>query len=155
VFAQYRNEILVRLALMQKHRLAALGRQLQLPLERAQLRLARRQVAVVIQAAFPGGDHFGLRQQRAQRRQFGDRQLGGVMRMHARGCEQRARVAACEFDRRGAACHAGPGHEHLRDPVVARALDHRVAVAVETIVGQVGADVDPLHGATVMRDGAA
>ena len=72
------------------------------------------------------------------------------MRMDARRGKQRARMAVREFDRSGAARHAGAGHDHLHYLVAARALNHRVAVAVETIVGQIGADIDPLHVATVM-----
>src|SRR5690606_36374949 len=38
-----------------------------------------------------------------------------------------------------------PGDHHLHHPRRARALQHRVAVVVEAVVGQVGADVDEVH----------
>jgi len=77
------------------------------------------------------------------------------MRMYAGGGEQRAGMQTGEFHGRDTAGHACAGDDHLQHPLAAGALDHRGAVAVKTIVGQVGADVDPMHGATVMRDGVA
>ena len=40
---------------------------------------------------------------------------------------------------------AGAGDDHPRHAGIARALQHRVAVVVEAVVGEVGADVDELH----------
>ena len=45
--------------------------------------------------------------------------------------------------------------DHLQHAMAACALDHRRAVGVKTVMREVGADVDPLHGATVMPDGVA
>src|SRR4051794_36112002 len=41
----------------------------------------------------------------------------------------------------------GARHHHLRDARLARALQHRIEVVVETVVAEVGADVDELHAA--------
>ena len=46
---------------------------------------------------------------------------------------------------------AGAGDHHLRHAGVARALQHRVAVVVEAVVGEVGADVDQVHAAFSVR----
>ena len=64
ILAQDRNEILVRVALMQEHRLAQLDGELQLLAKRCQLRLARREIAEVIEPAFADGDDFRLPRQR-------------------------------------------------------------------------------------------
>ena len=90
----HRHEVGVGVALVQEQRLAGVGGDLQLALERAALRRPRREVAVVVQAAFAHGHHFGMREQRAH---FGVGFVGvfhRVVRMHAGGGEQQARMGA-------------------------------------------------------------
>ncbi|MNL83292.1 hypothetical protein D3C87_2109010 [compost metagenome] len=57
---------------------------------------------------------------------------------------------------------AGAGDDHLRHALFARALHHRLAIVIEALVGQVGADVDELHakperevGRWIVRAGAS
>ena len=59
VLAQNRHKILVRIALVQEYRLAEGPRQLELAVEGLLLCGARRQVAEVVQPAFPDRDHLG------------------------------------------------------------------------------------------------
>ena len=86
---------------------------------------------------------------RMQRAQFGiafGGVLGGVVRMHASGRKQFARMLARQFQCARRVFAAGAGDDDLCDAGVACALQHFVAVAVEGVVGQVGADIDQLHG---------
>lgn len=45
---------------------------------------------------------------------------------------------------------AGTGDHQLRHTGIARTLQHGVAIAVEGVMGEVGADIDQLHGAGVV-----
>ncbi len=75
--------------------------------------------------------------------------------MHAGGRKQYPRMHAREQHRRLAARQVGAGDQHLRDAGSARTRDHRVAIAVKTVVRQIDADVDPLHAPTLMPSGDA
>lgn len=145
MLAQRTDEIRVRIALMQEQRLAALRGKFQLPFEGAALRVARREIAVVVKTAFADGNDFRMLQQRTQFRQILVSQLRGVMRMHSCGCEQHARVLTRQLQCRVAAREVGARDDDLHDTRGARAFDHRVAVKLETVMRQVGADVDPMH----------
>ena len=63
-FPQDRGKILMRIALVKKHRLAGFDGDRQLSLKRLALHAARRQVPIVIQSAFPDRHHVRLLQQR-------------------------------------------------------------------------------------------
>lgn len=140
-----RHEIRVRVALVQEQRLAGVGGDLQLHLERTSLRGARRKIAEVIQAAFAHRDHFGQCLQRTHFRVAFGGVFGRMVRMHARGGEQFAWMRTCEFGGHGGMRAARAGDDHARHARRARALQHGVAVVVEAVVGEVGADVDE-HG---------
>ena len=140
-----RHEVRMRVALVQEHRLAGVGGDLQLHLECTPLRRTRREIAEVIQPALTDRHHFGQRLQRAHFRIALGRVLGGVVRMHAGGGEQFARMRAREFGRHGRMRAARAGDDHAAHAGVACALQHGVAVVVEAVVGEVGADVDE-HG---------
>ncbi len=149
--AHHRQEVVVGVALVQEQRLAhaidgKVRRQLQLPFERAALGRARREVAVVVQPAFAHRDHFPVRVQRAHLRVAFVGVLDRMMRMHPGGGVQEARVLLRQRQRHRRVLAAGAGHHHLHHAGGARALQHRVQVAGEGFVGEVGADVDQLHG---------
>ena len=91
--AQDRQEILVRVALMQEDRLAH-SRRAQLLLERVQLRLARRKIPKVVEAAFADRDHFGLARQLARSLNCAASSSDGVMRMNAGRAAQALRIVA-------------------------------------------------------------
>src|SRR5690606_31927538 len=69
--------------------------------------------------------------------------------MHAGGGVEHARMALRQLQRHRVVLAAGAGHHHLRHPGLARALQDRVQVALEAFVGEVGADVDQVHGAVL------
>ena len=146
VLAQDRDEIGVRIALVQKQRLAGVDRDVELALERPALRRARREIAEVVQPAFADRHHFRPHDQRAHLGIGLGGVFGRVVRMHAGGRVQHARVRAREFERLRRALAAGAGDDQLRDTGRACPREHRVAVVVEGFVGEVGADVDEVHG---------
>jgi len=69
------------------------------------------------------------------------------VRVHAGGGVQEARVLARQFEGHRRMLAAGAGQHHLHHAGLAGAGQHGIAVAVEGIVGEVGADIDQLHGA--------
>jgi hypothetical protein len=144
--AHRRHEVGVRIALVQEHGLARVRGDLQLHLEGAPLRRARREIAEVIQAAFADRDDLGHCLQRAHLRVALGRVLGRVVRMHAGGREQFAGMRTRQLGGHRRMRAAGTGDDHAGHAGVAGALHHRVAVVVEAVVGEVGADVDELHG---------
>src|SRR5690606_3274316 len=76
--------------------------------------------------------------------------LARVVRVHAGGGEQFARVRTGQLERQRRVFAAGTGHDHLHHAGLAGAGHHCVAVVGEGFVGEVGADVDQFHGAIVV-----
>ena len=134
------------ITLVQEQRLARVHGELQLALECAPLRRTRREIAEVIQPAFADRDHFRMRMQCAQLGVAFVGVFARVVRVHAGGREQESRMLACQLQGLRRALARSAGDDHLRDPGIARALQYRVEVVVETVVAEVGADVDELHG---------
>ena len=99
VLAQDRGEVRVRIALVQEHRLADAARQLELAVERRALRGARREVAEVVEAALADGDHLAVAHELLELCRAAGIELGGVMRMHPGGGEQRTAVGARQLQR--------------------------------------------------------
>ena len=60
VLAQYREKVLVCIALVQKDWLAEALRELELPVERLLLHRARGEVAEIVESAFSDGDDLGV-----------------------------------------------------------------------------------------------
>jgi hypothetical protein len=102
---------------------------------------------VVVQPAFAHRHHFRLGEQRPHLRIALGGVFAGVVRMHAGGGEQEPRMGARQFQRPGRMLAAGPGDHQLGHAGSARALQDCVAIAVEGLVGEVGTDIDELHGA--------
>ncbi len=103
VFAHDGDEIIVGIAFVQEHRFAHPRRQFQLLVKGALLDLARRQVAKVIEAAFPHRHHLGRARQLRKFRQHLLVQFRGMVRMHAGGRKQVPRIGLRERQRPGAA----------------------------------------------------
>ena len=76
----------------------------------------------------------------------------GMVRMHAGGGEQETGMRLGQRQRLRRMLAAGAGDHHLHHAGVARALQHRVAVVVEAVVGEVGADVDQFHAHSLSRN---
>lgn len=150
MLAQDRREILVGVPLVQEDRLADAGRERELPCEGASLRVARRIVPEVVEAAL--SDRDDLWRERELRKLRGGivGELVGMVRVDAGGGEQHAGLRARELHRLRAAWHRGAGHEHLGDARGARARDHGIAIDVEAGMGKVRADVDQLRGGCVI-----
>ncbi|MCY1465085.1 hypothetical protein D9M71_831880 [compost metagenome] len=75
-----------------------------------------------------------------------------MVRVHARGRVQKLRMLAGQIQRHRRMLAAGAGDHHLHHPRLARTRQHGVAVAIKGIVGEVGADIDQLHGAAAGRE---
>ena len=104
-----------------------------------------RKIAEVIQTALPDGNDFRARDQRTHLRIALGRVLRRVVRMHARGGEQFARVRAREFKGFRRMLAAGPGDHHLHDASITGALQHRFTVVAKAVVRQVRTDIDQFH----------
>ncbi len=142
MLAQNRDEIAVRVALVQKDGLAEPLGELQLAMERLLLRGVRREIAEVVETAFADGDHLGGACGLGKLDEPCVGEIGGVMGMDAGRGEQPTRVGAGEVDGIAAARTAGAGDDHLRHTGVPRARNDGVPVAVVAVVGQVDPDVD-------------
>jgi hypothetical protein len=80
---KHRDELVVRVTLVQEQGFADFGRELELRREGVALRIARRVVAEEIEPALAHGDELRSCEQRAQRRRCVRVELGGVVRVHA------------------------------------------------------------------------
>jgi hypothetical protein len=110
------------------------------------LRRARREVAKVVQPAFANRDDLRLRGERRELLQRLRIELRSVMRMDARRATKALRIAADEVDRRPRARQRAPGDHHAGHAGSRSALDHFGAIGVETVVGEIDADVDERGG---------
>jgi len=145
VFAQDGEKVIVRVALMQEHRFADARRDLQLLRKRSPLQVARREIPKVVEAAFAHRDDAGLARQGLHHHERLWRQVGGMMGMHTRGGEQHARLRGRERDCLAGTVFARSSDDHLRDAGRGRVLQHRRAIGIEAVMGEVDADVDQLH----------
>ena len=67
------------------------------------------------------------------------------MRVDTGGGEQPARMLACQFDGAARAILARAGDDHLAHADGGGALHDGLAIGVETVVGEVDADIDEIH----------
>src|SRR6185437_3527642 len=135
----------------QEQRHVQVHRDRELLLERRALRRPRRQVAKIIETGFAHRDHFRFAREVAQKRiRFGT-VTARMMRMHARRRVQDAGMFAYKFQRMRAALARRTGDDHSFHAGLARALQHRIEVAAEGLVGEVGTDIDQLHGYSTKR----
>jgi hypothetical protein len=128
--------------LMQKDRLAQLHGEIELLPERRGLRRPRRKIAKVVQPAF--ADRHDLRRcgeagELLQRRFI---ELPGMMWMNARRTTEALRIAAHQGNGGARALERTACDHHVSDARCVRAPDHVRPIAVETVVGEVDADVD-------------
>jgi len=141
MFAHDPHEILVRIALMQEHGLADLRGQLQLRLERLDLRLVRREVAKVVEATLTDRDHFGPTRQFVECLQLRGIELHRMMRMDAGGTAHLRRMLLHQSDRGLRARKRTAGDQHASHAHVGRALDDCVAILIEAVVRQIQPDI--------------
>ena len=131
-----REEIRVRVALVQEQRLAAVDRDSQLALERGDLRRTWRQIAEIVEPGLADRLHFRRLAQFTQQRIGRVVVVAGMMRVHARGRIQQVRVRTRQFMRGTAAARAGAGHDDPGDAMRACAFEDRVEIRPEMIRGQ-------------------
>jgi hypothetical protein len=146
VLAQYGDEIIVRVALVQEHRLADLRGELELAVERLPLRGARREVAEIIEPALSDRDHLGNPRKLSERGKTRGIELGGVVRMNSRGSEESPGMLACESQRAHAARECRAGDDHLHDAGRVCPREHGITIAIVAVVSEVDADVDQRRG---------
>ena len=147
VFAQDRQELLVRVALVEEHRLAQLHGEVELSPERCELRRARRKIAKIVQPALADRDDLRLRGEGRELLQRRLVEFARMMRMNARRATKALRIAADQLDGGARARQRAAGNHHARDADCVGAPDHVGSIAVETVVGEVDADVDELERA--------
>ena len=146
VFAQGRQELVMRIALMQEDRFAHLHREVELVPERRDLGRSRREVAKVVESALADRHDFRLRGEGCELRQRRLVEVSRVMRMNARCAPESLRIAADQFDCRARAGQRAAGDHHARHAGSRSPPDHFGAIGVETVVGEIDADVDELSG---------
>ena len=146
MFAQRGDEVLVGVALVQEKWPPGLRRERQLQRESLALGGCRREIAVVVEAAFAGRHHLGFREQRTQARQLVFGEFAGMVRMHASRGVQAPRVRTGQSQRGGARGHGGTRDDQLGNAGGARAREDLLAIAIEAVVREVYAYVDEPHG---------
>ena len=142
VLAQYGDEIIVRVALVQEHRLADLRGELELAVKRLLLRGARREVAEIVEPALADRDHVGNPCELRGRLEIRDIELSGVVRMNSGGGEESPGMLACERQRAHAARERRAGDHHLHDAGRVGACDRGITIVIVAVVCEVDADVD-------------
>jgi len=142
VLAQYGDEIIVRVALVQEHRLADLRGELELAVKRLLLRGARREVAEIVEPALADRDHFGNPCELRERLETRGIELGGVVRVNSGGGEESPGMLACERQRAHAARERRAGDHHLHDAGRVGACDRGITIVIVAVVCEVDADVD-------------
>src|SRR5574340_1508577 len=126
--AQDGNEIAMRIALVQKHRLAGFLRKLQLSFKSPALLVLRREIAEIIEAAFTHGHHFRFRQQSLQRDRCSSIETLGLMRVCAGGAIKHARPYAAKFQGLAAVLNVAASNDELHYAGFLRPMYHLVAI---------------------------
>ena len=140
------DEAAVGIALVHEDRKAEPGRDLEVRLERPFLVRAGREVPVEVETGLADRDHLVASRERfdrGRRRAVKGRRL---VRVHARGGPEPARVATGERRGRLAVRPAGPGHHDTVHPGAGRPGEHVIKIGREGLVAEVRPDVDELHG---------
>jgi hypothetical protein len=148
---QDRREVLVRVALVQEHRLAELAREGELRGEGLALHVRGREVPVVVEAALAHRDHLG---RTGELPKLGERlapELTGVVRMHAGGREQAPRMGTCECNGAARARECRARHDELDDAGRRGTREYGVPIGVVTVVREIDADVDERGGRACPR----
>ena len=114
----------------------------ELQLESAALLGGRREVPEVVEPAFAGGDHPGIAQEFGQAAGVGVPQSRRVMGVHSGSRAEHPGIAASEGNRLVRVVERAAGHDQGRDAGGSCPREHGVAVRVEAVVREIGADVD-------------
>ena len=142
VVAQHRQEVAARIPLVQEERLVESRGEAELELERTALLGGRREVPEVVESALACRNHQRVAGELGEPRGIRVAQRRRVVRMHAGRRAQDLRMPTAERNGLLRVGEGRAGDDHRRDPRGACARQHRLAVRIEAVVGQVGADVD-------------
>jgi len=158
VFAQHRQKIRMRLALVEEERHVVQGSESQLQFEGASLLRGRRIVPVVIQAALTGSDRHRIRIELGESRTVGRVESGRMVWMHAGGRPKDSGPLGTQCDRAGTVGERAASDDHRDDAGGARPCDDLGPVPIIAVMGKVDADVDQcnwLHaGSSACENGA-
>ena len=146
------QQALAGIAFVEEHRQLQFNRQGQVFFEDFLLLRARRKIAIEIQPAFTHGAHARLLEQVAQVPGAVGIPVAGAVRMNAGGREQALAAfiqLLAQFQGLFTALDTGAGEHQLADAGGVGAIEYRLVFVGETGVGQVDADIDELHGATL------
>ena len=111
-------------------------------LEGGKLGIARREIPVIVEAAFADGDDRGIRKEPLERRGGMPVEFACVMRRNAGRREQRARQVRAELECPDARRQRGARHDDPPDSAAERVGDDPAAVAIEAVMGEIAADID-------------
>lgn len=136
----------VCVAFVEKEGLSGGDGQVNLGFKPAQLDISGREVAVEVEAALTDGDDFGELEEGFDGLEGLFVAAGGVVGVDSGGGEEDVGVGRCQFLGAAAGVKGGPGEDHLGDTGGERAGDDGFAVGFKAAVGEVGTDVDEVHG---------
>jgi hypothetical protein len=139
---QYCLEILVGIALMKKYRLRDGRGDFQLGDEGGALRRGRREVAIVVEAAFSHRNHMGLPEQLMQFLAPGRIESRRMVRVNTRGAPQDLRVRGGQRGRGARTRQVRAGDDLPHHAGGAGPFEHLCSIAREAFVRQVRANID-------------
>jgi len=149
--AQDRNKVPMGVTLMQEDRLFHGHRKLELRDEDFALRGAWRQVAEIIQPAFPHRDDAALREQCSQFGRLRRLEADSQVRVDAGGAPQHARVPCGELQRLARTDNIRAGDNLTTDTGGSRALHDIRQVGGKACMGEIRADVNQVQGQVASR----
>lgn len=134
----------MRVALVNKYRLFHRYCQFEVLTKGLDLDIARRKIAIKIEAGFTYCPHTGVIEQLSQGTCCIFHPVAGMVWMNASGTNQMFRILSTKPNRFITVLDTSAGYYHLPDASVTGAFDHRVEVLHQAIVGQIDADIDVL-----------
>ena len=139
------DEVVVCVTLMQEHGQPRVPRNSKLSTECIELRVARREIAKIIETALADGNNSFPRCEPANQRIAGIVVGGCVVGVNARRGVEDAGICRGEFSRSYIAVIAASSDDHRSHAGLCGPPHDCLAVFVEAVVRQVGANVDQVH----------
>ena len=136
------DEVVVSVPLMQEDRQAGFLCDLKLAPERIKLCIAWGEISEIVEAAFTNGDDSVFRDQGANERIAFIRVVGRVVRVHASSGKQHAVAGFCQGGRACITIVAAACDDNSGDTRIGCTLQHLVTIVIETVMRQVGANIN-------------